>query len=212
MGRLLVLILVAAGVAPAAAEGPASDRGFDGRLVMGVIGRDASGTVVREHAVVADPRTGEVRVRRLPGGTLCYSRVAAVGDRVVFAGQRGRRTVALSLPLTLNGRPRILAGRAPGQPERDAAVSPDGDRAALPVTDHGISRLAVVDRASGRRTMVPGGRLRGYYRSIAWSPLGAWVYFTGGGDRVLAWAPGMAHAIRVPIDPGGEVMTIETAG
>ena len=211
MGRLLVLILVAAGVAPAAAEGPAPDRGFDGRLVMGVIGRDASGGVVRETAVVADPRTGKVRTRRLAGGTLCYSQVAAAGDRVVFAGHRGRRTVALSLPLSLTGRPQVLAGRPPGQPGRDAAVSPDGRLRAIAVMDHGVSRLAVVDRESGRRTLVPGGRLRGYYKPIAWSPLGAWVYFTGARDRVFAWAPGMKRATRVPVDPGGEVMTIQTA-
>jgi hypothetical protein len=299
-------------------------------LVLSVVGNGDSGAAVHgERAVVADPRTGETRARRLPGGTLCYGEVLAIGDRVVFPGHRGRRAVALSLPFSLSGAPRslgpadtmtpsatpgrvwlgrwrargngfrvavrevdvegggvtgrewkllprsarfeaafedgfatghgtrltlwdralerrlhsvrdgwLVAAGGPGlawcagscrtirvwtrdgvgvltppaglhpQAGADAAFSPDGDRLAVPVTDRrGASRLAVVDLASGGWTVVPGGRLRGY-GAVAWSPLGAWVYFTGREDRVHAWAPGMARATRVPVDPGGTVMSI----
>lgn len=333
MGRFLVLLLLAAGVAPAAAEAPVSD-GFDGMLVLGVVGRGDSGSAVDgERIVVADPRTGATRARRLPGGTLCYSRVFAIGGRVVFGGSDGRRPEARSLPLTLEGTPRslgradtvtpsatpgrvwlgrwrprghgfrvavrevelgsgritggvwtllppssrfeaafedgfatghrsrftlwdralehrlhsvrdgwLVAADGPGlawcagscrtirvwdgerprvltpppglypQAGADAAFSPDGDRLALPVTDgSGASRVAIVDLVNGGWTVVPGGRLRDY-GAIAWSPLGAWVYFSGGGDRILAWAPGMARAARVPVETGGTVMSIATAG
>jgi hypothetical protein len=264
MGRFLLLFLVAAGVAAAPADAPDSEApasASDGMLVMGVVGADASGTVRGERAVVADPRTGETRARRLPGGTLCWGPVLAVGDRVVFSGSRGGRAVALSLPLTLHGRPRSLGplprwstpegvpddgfvmaddksgvawcdGRCRAvhiqagdgsqvitppaglrtQAGADAAFSPDGDRLALAVTDRaGVTRVAVADLAGGGWTVVPGGRLRGY-GAIAWSPLGAWVYFTRAEKRVFAWAPGMAQAKPLPVHPGGTVMSIETTG
>jgi hypothetical protein len=75
----------------------------DGVLVLGVLSP--------ERAIVADPRTGETSERRLAGGTLCHGPVLAVGERVILSGSRGRRSVALSLPLTLTGRSRSL-GRA----------------------------------------------------------------------------------------------------
>lgn len=68
---------------------------------------------------------------------------------------------------------------------------------------------AALDLAAGGWTIVPGGVLRGY-GAIAWSPLGAWLYVTGGEDRLLAWASGMTHATRVPLDPSGTVMSIAT--
>jgi hypothetical protein len=316
MGRFLVVLVAALGVAPGAAA--ASD-GPDGRLVLGVVDREPGHV---ERVVVADPRTGETRARRLPGGTLCHGPPMAVADRVVYSGYRGRRPVAMSLPLTLGGPPRSLGAadtvtpaadrvwlgrwrhgrrasrvalRSPGAPRvegrlprwsvvhaaldggfligsgprltlwdrglerplssvRDAqlvaaggssfawcgprcrslhvwspggerafrppsgirlggvggALSPDGTRLAVPVTVRGEQRVAVVDLADGEWTVVPGGGLR-RYPAVAWSPLGAWLYFTGGEERLLAWASGMAHATRVPVEPGGAVLSIATS-
>jgi hypothetical protein len=72
----------------------------DGLLVLGVLSP--------ERVMVADPRTGATRERRVPGGTLCHGPVLAVGDRVVFSGIRGRRAIARSLPLSLTGPGRSL--------------------------------------------------------------------------------------------------------
>jgi hypothetical protein len=72
----------------------------DGLLVLGVLSP--------ERAMVADPRTGTTSERRLAGGTLCHGPLLAVGDRVVFSGSRGRRPIARSLPLSLNGPGRSL--------------------------------------------------------------------------------------------------------
>src|SRR5918999_2696130 len=114
MGTLLTVALVAAGIAPAEP---------DGLLVMGVVGREGSASAVHgERAVVADPRTGEVRARRLAGGTLCYSEVMAVGDRVLYHGHRGRRSVLLSLPLSLKGAPRAVSDERRGA---DGGLQPD---------------------------------------------------------------------------------------
>ena len=52
-----------------------------------------------ERVLVADPLTGGTRERELPGGTLCHGPLVALGDRVVYAGSRGGRAVALSAPL-----------------------------------------------------------------------------------------------------------------
>ena len=81
----------------------------DGLLVLGVAGHsDHSRAVTREWAAVADPRSGSIRKRRLSGGTLCHGPVLAVGDRVVFSGHRGRRSVARALPMSLRGPARSL--------------------------------------------------------------------------------------------------------
>jgi len=296
----------------------ASDTRPDGLLVLEVLSP--------ERVMVADPRTGATRRRRVPGGTFCHGPVHVIGDRVVLSGLSGPRPTARSLPLTLTGpgrslgtaetftasstpgrawigrweRPRTwsntervrgslrevdAAGRVvarttlrmpawasleavvdgafllshgggfslrrPGATRtfrdawlvaagasrvawcrggcrrlrvwgRDAEVtldppagirpwlggraafSPDGSRLAAPVRARGRDRVAVIDLASGAWRLVP-GRLA-EYRSVAWSPSGRWLYFTGPRDRVLAWSGG--PAVRLPIETGGTVMSI----
>ena len=101
MGRLLALVLTVLG-------GPAAEQP-DGTLVLGVVGNERSASAVHgERAMVADPRTGSTHTRTLAGGTLCHGPLMAAGDRVLYAGYRGRRAVAMTLPLTLAGRPSSL--------------------------------------------------------------------------------------------------------
>jgi hypothetical protein len=88
------------------------------------------------------------------------------------------------------------------------ALSPDGARLAVPVTRHGAQRIAVIDLARGQWGPVPGGELRGY-AAMAWSPSGRWLYFTG--RRLLAWRIGSSSAVRLPIDPEGQVLSIATS-
>jgi hypothetical protein len=302
------------------APGRPAVRAPDGLLVLGVLSP--------ERAIVADPRTGEARERRLPGGTLCHGPVLAAGGRVILSGSRASRPVALSLPLTLAGRGRSLgradtfaASAAPGRlwiarwsrsgtprttlrevgatggPRRAArhvlpdsssfegavdggfllgrrhglalwddragelrrgfpggwllatspagvawcrgpcrrvrvwspagertlapprgfrpdqagatAFSPGGGRLAVPLRSAGSARAGVVDLATGGWTVVPGARLAGY-ESIAWSPSGRWLYFTGTRHRVLAWRPGASRPVRLPIRTHGTVMSIAT--
>jgi hypothetical protein len=87
------------------------------------------------------------------------------------------------------------------------AFSPDGKRLALPVAADGGSRLGVIDLQRGAWSVVRGGRLGGY-AAIAWSPSGRWLYFGGRGHRVLASRDGIERAVRLPIRPGGTVMSI----
>ena len=303
----------------------------DGQLVLGVAG---SGP---ERAVVADPRTGLTRERRLPGGTLCHGPLLALGDRIVFSGYRGRRPVARTLPFDLSGPARSLgyadtftpsasAGRLwlgrwpapkggvqrwsnraipvtltevdaggrtiasrrdllprfgslhaeaagglvatfgrwltlrrPGaerpmlrvrdgwfvaaaasrfawcrgdcpalhvrsrrgqrllKPPADVrpipsggAFSPDQRQLATAVRVGGRSRAAVVDVASGRWTLVPGGALGGY-DTIAWSPSGRWLYFTDSNKGLRAWRLGAERAVPLPVRTGGSVLSIATA-
>jgi hypothetical protein len=278
MGKLLTLALVAAGMAPAEP---------DGMLVMGVVERGGS-VVHAERAVVANPRTGEVRARRMAGGTLCYGEVTVDGDRVLYPDEGER----LSLPLSLEGAPRsvsdeprpsglpdwtavhgVVAGRLliesgrrlmlwdreRGQAVRTirttwllaagrtsfawcgpdcrtlgvwspsgergfrpppgttlyvgkGALSPDGERLAVPVTQGRRQRAAVLDLASESWTIVPGGALSDFYVPMAWSPSGEWLYFAGRGRRLFAWQVGATAASRLAADPGGTVMSIDTAG
>jgi hypothetical protein len=59
-----------------------------GRLVLAVL--------APERVMVADPRTGHTRAREVPGGTLCHGPVIVAAGRIVYAGARGGRPVALS--------------------------------------------------------------------------------------------------------------------
>jgi hypothetical protein len=90
-----------------------------------------------------------------------------------------------------------------------AAFSPDGRRLALPVETHRGPRVGVLDLATRTWTVIAGARLAGY-QSIAWSPSGHWLYFTGARHRLLAWQAGSRRLVRLPIRPGGSVMSIAT--
>ena len=92
MGKSLLLALVLAGFG--GGEPP------DGHLVLALHGRG-------EWVALADPRSGELQKRRLPGGTLCAP-LLTVGDRVIVSGHRGRWGVARALPPSLEGVPRSL--------------------------------------------------------------------------------------------------------
>jgi len=119
---MLVLCGAALLAAPAGSGGIAPPPP-DGVLMLGVARHGpADGAVTSEWAVVADPRTGVTRRRRLAGGTLCHGPLLAVGHGVIFGGHRGRRAVARWLPLGLDGPARMIAeadtftsSRAPGR-------------------------------------------------------------------------------------------------
>jgi hypothetical protein len=114
MGRAIVIValaLAAAGGSAAPAGSGALDppEQPDGALVLGVVGHDRDvAAVTREWALIANPRTGERRKRRLAGGTLCHGPLLAVGDHVIFSAYRARRAVARALPLSLVGAARSL--------------------------------------------------------------------------------------------------------
>jgi hypothetical protein len=259
--------------------------------------------------------------RELRGGTLCRGRVLTAGGRVVWLGTRGDHPAALSMPLTLAGRPRalgradtvaadgdaLLLGRwaprghgfqvslrplgaagarsAAGVPrnsmleavagdvfvldrDRDlvlwrggravrsvrdgwllasdrsrvtwcrggcraltvweagrertfaapgslignigrAALSPDGLHLAAVVAAGGRPRVGVLDLTTGRWRLLRDQRVTGY-QALAWSPSGAWLYFTGRRGRLMAWNEGRG-ARRLPVRTHGQVMTIATA-
>jgi hypothetical protein len=90
-----------------------------------------------------------------------------------------------------------------------AAFSPGGRQLAVAVTLRGRSRLAVADLRTRRWILAPDA-LDGY-QTMAWSPSGRWLYFTAGDRELRAWQPGAATATRLPIEPGGTVMSIATA-
>jgi hypothetical protein len=104
-----IAAMLALGAGAVSDEAPASAP--DGWLVLGVVaGRDGSGAVTRELAVVADARNGRQWSHPLQGGTLCHAPLLVGGDGVVFSGYQGGRAVALTLPLDLGRRPRSLGG------------------------------------------------------------------------------------------------------
>lgn len=176
MGKLLTIALVAAGLAPAEP---------DGVLVMGVVERGGS-VVHAERAVVANPRTGEVRARRLAGGTLCYGEVTAAGDRVMYPND-GRR---LSLPLSLEGAPRPVsdAWRGAWLPDWTAVHGVVAGRLLI----ESRRRLMLWDRERGQpvRTIRSAWLLAAGRAGFAWC---------GPGCRTLGvWSPDGERRFRSP--------------
>jgi hypothetical protein len=129
--------------------------------------------------------------------------VAAGGSRFAWCRGACRRVTVWSRDgeRTLDPPPgvRPLAGRG-------AAFSPGEDRLALPVQVGRRSRVAVIDLGSGAWQLVT-GRVGGY-GAVGWSPSGRRLYFADPGHRVLAWDVGAERAARLPIRPGGTVMSI----
>lgn len=237
MGRFALLALLLAGTALALAPGAggggghaaAGDRGAAAageRLVLAVVGNERSASAVHgERVVVADPRAGRVRSRRLPGGTLCHGPLMAAGDRVIYTGYRGSRAMPMSLPLTLTGAPSPLgpadtiipsarpghvwmgrwarAGKRTRATFREVAVP--GEEAA--------SRIAgpLPGRWSHFHAALPGGFVIETRRALAlWDgraarPLrggrNAWAVATGGPR--FAWCSGRCRSVRVRT-PAGE--------
>lgn len=154
----------------------------DGRLVLSVAGHSARlDAVTREWAAVADPRSGALRKRRLAGGSLCIAPVVARHGHAVFGGYRGRQPVTLRLPLSLRGAATVIARRLP--------------------------------RWTTGRPAAP-ARIRallGGYEAFAWSPSRRWVYFTDSEQGVNAWRVGSETVTRLPLEPGGTVMSIDVA-
>ena len=197
MGRFALLAGLIAGTALALVPGAGGDRRSDapdGRLVLAVIGNERSASAIHgERAVLADPRTGELSSRILPGGTLCHGPLMAVGDRVIYSGYRGSKAMAMSLPLTLQGKPRPL-GRAdtitpsarPGRiwlgRWRHAAK-----RSHVTFREAAVPGEEAASRASGGSDSTKGGGARG-----------------GAGPRASGWLPRWT-AIHAAL-PGGFVV------
>jgi hypothetical protein len=132
--------------------------------------------------------------------------VAAGRSRFARCRGRCRRVIVWSRAseriLDTPGRLRAyLGGRA--------AFSPDERRLALWLQGRGGARIGVVDLDDGEWTFIGGARRVGY-EPLAWSPSGRWLYFTGARGRLLAWRLGASRPVRLPIHPGGTVLSIAT--
>jgi hypothetical protein len=246
MGRFAVLGLLLAGAAPALAPGTAGESrpaAGDGgnpaprgeQLVLAVVGNERSASAVHgERAVVADPATGRVRSRRLPGGTLCHGPLTVAGDRIVYTGYRGSRAALVSLPLTLTGAPSTLGhadtiipsarpghvwvsrwGQAATRAEfREVAVP--GEEATSRAWVGSGARIAgpLPHRWSHFHAALPGGFVIETRRALAfWDgrrarPLRggrrAWPVASGG-PRV-AWCRGRCRSLRVRTPAGERVI------
>jgi hypothetical protein len=146
------------------------------------------------------------RVRPLRGGRRAWP-VAAGASRFAWCREPCRsirvRTPAGERTLTAPAHLRP-------QPGSGGTFSPGGRRLALPVTHRARSIAAVIDLRTEKWTTVPGGRLAAY-GAMAWSRSTGRLYLATAGGGLRAWEPGAPHAERLPVDPGGTVMSIATA-
>jgi hypothetical protein len=146
------------------------------------------------------------RTRPLRGGRRAWP-VATGGSRFAWC-REPCRVVHVREPAGV----RTLAApaRMRAEPGPRGAFSPDDSLLALPVTIDGRSHAAVVDMRSGEWTKVPTRRLT-TYGAMAWSRSTGRLYLATAGGGIHAWQPGAPRADRLPVDPGGTVMSIATA-
>jgi hypothetical protein len=142
---------------------------------------------------VWQPTSGRV-LRKLPG-------VFALATRHTLAVTCPRRCPALHVTNTRTGRDlRIEPGaRFRFIESYDGAFSPDGKLVAVPAITHdGHARVAMVDLARRRATLVRGATLARYYTLMAWSSTG-WLFFNVGHRRLAAYRPGADRATLLPV-------------
>lgn len=145
------------------------------------------------------------RTRALRGGRRAWP-VATGSSRFAWC-REPCRSVRLRTPA--GERTLTAPAHLPPQPGSGGAFSPDGNLLALPVTHDGRSQAAVVDLHTGEWSVIPGGRLAAY-GAMAWSRSTGRLYLATAGGGLRAWEPGAPHAERLPVDPGGTVMSIAT--
>ena len=81
----------------------------------------------------------------------------------------------------------------------DGAFSPDGGFVAVPAMTHdGHARVAIVDLARRRATLVRGPTLARAYTLMAWSATG-WLFFNAGHGRLAAYRAGASRATLLPV-------------
>jgi hypothetical protein len=146
----------------------------------------------RRALLIWDPRSGRT-VRRLAldavfGGRrdlLVGCTAASDCSDVAVADATSARTVVARLP----------GWRLDGGGE----LSPDGKRLAAPVRHGRRWGVALVDARTGEASLIRGSRTGRAYPFVAWSVSSGWLFIRGGGGRVLAYRPGAARAVRLPL-------------
>jgi hypothetical protein len=147
---------------------------------------DAGIVVQRRVLAVWDPVRARV-VRRLPADF-------PVAFHGALAASCADPCRAVHLTDTATGRDRAVPGRFAVPYE--GAFSPDGRRLALPAAG---GRVALIDVAAGTATLVPGARMSGEYKLLAWGSSG-WLFYSVGAGRLGAWrsgAPARRLGVRV---------------
>ena len=145
------------------------------------------------------------RARPLRGGRRAWP-VATGSSSFAWCREPCRRVRVLTPAgeRTLTTPPHLLPQLGSG-----GAFSPDGSLLALPVTHERRPHAAVVDLRTREWSVIAGGRLA-LYGAMAWSRSANRLYLATAGGGLRAWEPGAARAVRLPVEPGGTVMSIAT--
>jgi hypothetical protein len=95
---------------------------------------------------------------------------------------------------------RTVVARLPGwRLDGGGELSPDGKRLAAPVRDGRRWGVALVDARTGEAALIRGSRTGRAYPFVAWSVSSGWLFIRGHCGRLLAYRPGAARAVRLPL-------------
>jgi hypothetical protein len=93
----------------------------------------------------------------------------------------------------------VVAHSPDGQLDIGGALSPDGSLLAAPVLRHRRWRVALVNTRTGATSTLKGSRTGRTYPQPAWSASSGWLLIRGGRSRILAYRPGSARVLRLPV-------------
>jgi hypothetical protein len=129
--------------------------------------------------------------------------LAAAGDHILLNDcGTDLRCRLRSLDVATGRQADVSADDIEFQPFLGQSATADGARVAITGSVDGVSRLVVIDTASGVATVVPQGQFRPDDAGPVWSPDGTYLFWRVGTSDIRAWHVGDADSALMPLALG----------
>jgi hypothetical protein len=151
------------------------------------------GLVIQRRRTLAvwDPQT-RANGRRLPLEAVADTH----GNRLI--GCRPSRCRELVIVDAGTGDQVPVRPKRPYRLDLGAEFSPDGALLAAPAVANRRWSVALADTRDGTTTIIPGSQTGRAYPALSWAASSGWLFFRAGGERIMAYRPGVPRAVALP--------------